>query len=476
MRRLQIAALMAIVLVLAVVSVASAQQPAYQTQFITSITYQNVGAAQASVTFQFYAEGSASPISVNRTLPAGAGAALQVGQLTGGEALPANFLGSAVMSSNQPVVATLVQLPQSTTVKNRPLSNGFSSVSSNVLIATVLKNSNQFTSRFSIQNADTAVADVTVKIYNADNPAAAPIQIVTQNVPAGSSKYYDMGKLTELAGFASFNGSAVITAVKDGSNTPANIVGSVVELQVNGTGTYAFEGVSGGSTTVYMATALCNAFGGATTAYAIQNVGTAPANVTLNYSGGASKVENNIPAGGKRSVVACNVPGIAANYNGAATITSNQPIVVIGKVFGAGLGTAWVGESGGSAKLALPYIRWSETKYATGQYQRANVAIQNVGSGAVNVTVRYVDKNGGVVGTQTINGLAVGAKAQSNPILATGDTTRLKEFGNPEANPGGGFGGAAIVEATGPVIAVVRVQSQVGDGRVAEDYNGIKLQ
>jgi hypothetical protein len=482
-RRLQIAALMALVLVLASVMVVSAQT-AYQTQFITAITYQNVGTAQATVSFQFYNQNSGSPITVNRTLPAGAGASLNVANLTGSEALPANFLGSAVMSSNQPVVATLVQIanPSTSPVKNRPLSNGFSTVSSNVLLATVLKNRFNFTSRFSVQNADTALADITVKIYNADNPAQAPIQIVTQNVPAGSAKYYDMGNLAELAGQNTFNGSAVVTAVKDGTNTAANIVGSVVELQTNGANVSAFEGVSGGSNTVYMATALCNAFGGATTFYAVQNVGTQPANVTVTYPtgtngiAGGQKVVNGVVAGGKTSINTCDT--VAANYSGAATITSTQPLVVIGKVGGAGLNTAFLGESAGAAKLALPYVRWSETKFESGQYQRGNIAIQNVGGAATNVTVRYLDKTGAVVGTHTLNNVAPGAKANSNPILATGDTTRLKEFGNPEANPGGGFGGAAIVETSsgGTVIAVVRINSKVPGSQVGEDYNGIKIQ
>ena len=204
------------------------------------------------------------------------------------------------------------------------------------------------------------------------------------------------------------------------------------------------------------------------------------ADVTVNFApgdgdaDGGQKVENGIPSGGKRSVLACSA--VNQNYSGAATITSNQPIVVIGKVYGAGLGSAWVGDSAGDNKLALPYVRWSETKYASGEYQRAFIAIQNVGGAALtNVTVKYLDKTGGLVGTHTIATIDPGKKASSNPTLASGDTVRLKEFGNPEGNPGGGFGGAAIVEASGgTIIAIARIQSAVGAGRVVEDYNGIQ--
>jgi hypothetical protein len=92
--------------------------------------------------------------------------------------------------------------------------------------------------------------------------------------------------------------------------------------------------------------------------------------------------------------------------------------------------------------------------------------------------VEYRDKNGGVVGTHTIPSIEPGAKAASNPTLATGDAAKLLLFGNPESNPGGGFGGGAIISGpTGSqLIAVGRVQSKVGAGDVAEDYNGISIQ
>lgn len=46
------------------------------------------------------------------------------------------------------------------------------------------------------------------------------------------------------------------------------------------------------------------------------------------------------------------------------------------------------------------------------------------------------------------------------------------------ANPGGGFGGAVIVEGPGgsKLVAIARVGSKVGSASVAEDYNGIAVQ
>jgi len=479
--RFNMAVLVAIALLITSFGIASAQQPAYNTPFVTSITYQNVGSGPATIQFQFYNERSGTPINVTRTLNAGASDSMFVGGLTGSEALPSNFLGSAVLGSNQPIVATLVQIPQSSTVRNRPLSNGFSTATSNVLLATVLKNQFNTTSKFSIQNTDSVPVDITLRIYQVGNPT--PIATVTEtNIPPGAAKYYDMGTIPALSSFVSVNGSATVSAVRSGTSTPANIVGSVLELSTNSVQATAFEGVSAGANTVYVATALCQLAGtNASTAYAVQNVGTTATNVTVTYSPGGATQTKNIQPGAKQSFLACDVN--SPNYSGAATLTSGQPIVVIAKAFAApSFSTAFLGEAQGASKLALPYVRYtSNANFATGTRQRAFIAIQNVGTSTVNnVTVSYRDKLGNVIGTHTIPSIAPGAKANSNATLATGDPAKLLEFGNPEANPGGGFGGGAVIEgpAGSQLIAVVRIQTfdpNTG-ASVAEDYNGIPIQ
>jgi hypothetical protein len=476
MRRIQMAAVIGLLLVLASVGLAAAQT-GYQTQFQTAITYQNISSSAAVVTFSFYNEKTASAVVVTRNLNANAGASLAVGSLTGSEALPSNFLGSAILGSSQPVVATLVQLPQPSTgsVRNRPMSNGFSSGSSQVLLATVLKGAFNTNSKFSIQNASDGAVDITVQFFAVGQTSPA-LTLNESNIPVGAAKYYDMGALSGLS--SPFDGSATVTAVRTGSTTPANIVGSVLELQTSGVGVRAFEGVpnTAAANTVYMATALCG-LGGQTTAYAVQNTSSSQsAAVTVTYSNGMTQ-QGTIGAGGKQSFNSCNA--LPQSFSGAATITSNgAPIVVIAKVGGAGRYTAFLGETSGSAKLALPYARWSNTKYDSGQYQRAAIAIQNISNSAVsNVRVRYLNKEGTEVGVHTIASIPALGKANSNATLA-GTTVQLTEFGNPEANPGGGFGGSVIVEGpTGSqLIAVVRISSNTATGVVAEDYNGIAIQ
>ncbi|GAB4496599.1 MAG: hypothetical protein OHK0052_06760 [Anaerolineales bacterium] len=475
--RVRFSALVAVIMLLVTATGVYAQQ-AYTTAFTTSITYQNVGDDEATITFSFYNENSATPITFERTLAQNAGSSLFIGGLQGDETLPEGFQGSAMMAADQPILATLVQIPQnSTTVKNRPLSNGFSMGASDVLIASVLKNTFNTNTRFSVQNVDASDIDITVTF----NPVTGdPIVMTVNSIPSGAAKYFDTGLLDELG--STFNGSVVIKAVQHGTATPANVVASALELQTNNVGARAFEGVYGGSQTVYMPSALCNAFGGQTTAYAVQNLSEDSADVTVTYSNGNNETKT-IGSGQKTSFLGCDA-GNPAGFSGAAIITSDVNIVAIGKVGGSsGLYTAFLGETAGYNKLALPYVRWTTTHYDDGTRQRTNIAIQNVGGdlAAGSVQVKYVNKNGEVVGIETLGALANGEKLSSNASKATlqpGHTqAELDEFGTPDANPGGGFGGAVIIEspAGSQLVAVARVASKVGSGTVAEDYNGIPL-
>jgi hypothetical protein len=471
MKRSKLVILLAFVLILATTVTVFAGS-AYDAQFVTSITYQNVSTSDATLNFTFYAENSGTPISIPKTLPAGAGSSLYVGGL---DAIDPGFNGSAVLSSDQPVVATMVQIPQNdANVKNRPLSNGFDAGNSEVLLATVLKNQFSTTSVFSVQNADSSAVDISIDFYAVGS--ATPINVTHSNLPVGAAKYFDMGTLSEIAA-SSFNGSAIINATKAGTSDAANVVATVMELSTSSGGASSFEGVSSGANTVYMASALCEAFG-ANSAYAVQNTSDADADVTVTYSNGNTD-GGTISAGAKQSFIGCNEN--PAGYSGSATITSTGAIVVIGKVFGSGNSTAFVGSPSGAANLALPYVRFTKASWNDGSKQRAYIAIQNVGDplAAGDVTVKYLNKDGDLVGTHTLGAMATGQKLNTNAAhadvaVAAGFTQAdLDEFGYV-----GGFGGSVLVEgsAGSELVAVVRVQSKFGAGVVGEDYNGIPTQ
>jgi len=433
----------------------SAQTNAYATAFTTSITYQNIGTGTANINLTVYSSSGTPSAIPASTLAANGAGAYFVGSVSG---LGTTFNGSAVISADQPIAATLVQIPAAASqVKNRPLSNGFSSGSDTVLIPTVLKASSNYTTKFVIQNTDSVANDFTVQFINPATGAVVHTANPT-NVLPNTSVYYDAGTISALG--ASFSGSVKVTAVKNGTSNPGSAVGTALELQTNGVGAYASQAFpsTAAATKVSMATALCSYVipsGQTTSFYAVQNAGTSSASVTVTYVGTAAgspvnvtSTAVNIAAGAKASFNPCGTT--PTNFTGSATINSTQPILAVGKVKGA---------TAGSAKTALPYVRWLTPAQGG---QQTYIAIQNVGtSAASSVTVKYYSGAGALLGTHTIPSIAAGAKASSNPTNA-GVT-----------NMGVG-GGSAVVEGAGAqLIVVARVTSPVGTGTTGEDYNGI---
>jgi hypothetical protein len=322
-----------------------------------------------------------------------------------------------------------------------------------------------------VQNTDTVKNTITIDLYNT---SAQKVHTITRDVEMSAGVFVDMGDVAEVG--ATFNGSVVATAVRTGTTNPGSIVASSMELAIGGVTTSAFEGVAAGGQTFYMPSALCAAFG-ADTAYAVQNTSlTTATNVTVTYSNNKVHTKN-IGPGAKASFLGCDAPGAVTGFSGSAIITSDTtPVIAIGKAFGSGLSTAFLGVANGAEKVAMPYVRWGSDADFDGarNYQRTFLTIQNVGNAEIpagQIKVDYVGPDGTVQATHTINtAVAAGAKTNSNAGAAG-----LAEFGI----NGGAFGGGAIV--TGPagseLAVVARVSSRNmtpgGSGFFSEDYNGM---
>jgi len=462
-----------VVAILLTVLVGSASAQAYAAHFTTSITYVNVG-DQATTTLDllFYA----SPDDMTPTtytldnLEPNAAGSLFVGTL-GDAVVPAGFEGDAIMQSDQPMLVTLVQIPQNAgNVKNRALSNGFSAGAPQALIATVLKNMYNTNTIFSIQNADSEMNTVAVSFYDT---SANLVYSMEQDIEPGAPWYIDAGDLAGLG--SSFNGSAVAEAMRADESDGA-IVSSAMELEITTIGLKAFEGVASGGLMFYMPSALCQAFGGSDSAYAVQNTSlTADTDVTVTYTDNFGAVHTDsatIGPGAKASFVACNVMPVGT-YGAAVIEATPEPVVAIGKAYGLGITTAFNGVDMGYEMIGLPYVRWAtDANWAAGLGQRTNITIQNVGADLVEgdeVLVQYVGPDGSVEGEHTFTvgpeGLPNGAKFNSNAAMAG-----LTEFGI----YGNVYGGAAIISgpAGSELAAVARVSTQTSPNVfVSEDYN-----
>ena len=493
-----------LMLALSSIGIGSVNASARDLEWVVSITYQNVGTAESPVTMSFYQEGSATPVVYDAgTLAAGAAASLYIGRVTD---IDAGFRGNAVVSSSQPLVATVVQFHQNApgeTVKMRMLSNGLSSEdgSQQYLIATALGNIFNRTTVFSVQNLETETITATFNFYNVSDGAL--LSSIDHDIPASSSRFIETDIITDT-GLSSdiFNGSVIVSAVKksDGT-TPANIVAAASELYTNKNVGANFEGIPLGkaSDIVYVPSALCKKFG-LDTYYAVQNASlTSPAEITVTYynQDGSLKTEDGpytIGPGQKKSIITC-APSSGVDmtdYTGSAVITTTDPssqIVALGKAQASmpsssayvDVFTIFNAQPEGSSKIALPFVRWANnTHYNSstnfGSYQRSFIAIQNLENSDAKVNVNYIDKVGNVLATHTLN-LPANSKLNSNPSVAGALGLGGMVAGEFGYYTDGSFGGGVIIEAhpdnpTANFIAVNRVQHP-GAG---EDYNGISIE
>jgi hypothetical protein len=390
--------------------------------------------------------------------------------------MPATFAGGAVLEADVPIVATAVNI--ATGEYPRPLYSGFdpSLASEDFFIPTVLYQKFNSNTLVSIQNVETTDINATLKVYALGSTTPAFSQ--TYPIKAQSAKLVPAADMGLAAGFT---GSAVVDAT-------GKVVAAAQENDINGRSAKAFEGLpaDAGATTIYMASMMCEAFGGQTSYYAIQNVDTSStaADVAIDfYDKNGTKVYTatgiSIAKGGKKSENPCKYTSSAPalqGVSGSAVIRSTNGIklIAMGKVASPSMtATAFVGQSQGAMKSAAPYIRWKVDPAAG---ERAYVAVMNVGTGdATNVTATYYDNQGNAAATKTLasagSPLAKYIKVNTNWQTASGSNT---DFGTPPP----GYGGAIEIQSDQPVIVVVRVSKKVAYGGItsfAEDYNGVPV-
>jgi hypothetical protein len=457
--------LLIIMLISVLVPFSSVSAVAYGTDFVTSIAYMNIGTSPANITLRvFESNGTYQDFTIASNFPVNAASTIYIGDLGG---VGSDFRGSAIMSSSQPLATTLIQIPQApSTVKNRPLSTGFSAGDDVVLIPTVLKNFYETNSIFTVQNVDSVAAAITVEFV----PLSGSVVTDNFTLQPGAAKYYDMGGTTPITA-TSFNGSVVVSSVQSGTSTPGAVVATSLELHLTRDDTYAFEGINQGGTTIYMPSSFCDwgAGNAINAAFAIQNISeTQEAQVTVTYSGGAVDGPHAISPGAKRSFLGCTVNPY--NWIGAATVTSTGgQVVAIGKIGGNDLSTAYVGFTQGYEKVACPYVRWTG-QYELGEKQQVNIAIQNVGTSTIAagaVSAKFYNGSGTLLGTTTNpSDIPVGGKWSTNASSVE------TEFGYTNG------GGAIITGPSGSKLAVIAraATRTTGDNAAGEDYNAIPIQ
>jgi hypothetical protein len=280
--------------------------------------------------------------------------------------------------------------------------------------------------------------------------------VANTTVPANGSYYYNPA--LDPAFPSPFAGSIVLSSDK--------LIAATVTVANTATGSAyasdAYAGISEVSTSVFLPIIMGN-LGPWSTQIAVQNAGGSNANVTIDYIGpgapGDSTI-NNLPPNMTAIVDQQSIPGLS-NFNGAAIVTSSQPVAIEVDEYKSS-GGVLVSYTG------VPLSQANSTVYmpgfiAQGQWATDFTIVNTEGSSA-DVQVSFVGSGNTLSGSIPANGSAyVNGYAGVIPAGWTG------------APPVSGYYGAATVTSTnGKKLVVVYniANSAGGPGNYAIGYVG----
>jgi hypothetical protein len=470
--------------------VAKAQNAATLTWSSSIYYYSPVDNDDGVLTVTYYSANPANPAkpSSEITIKAGGSGELYIGEVN----VPRDadgFKGSAVLSSDVPIVAVYEQRPTGDPNYARLIYSAFSVTQGgqNVYIPALLNaaaGSTGYVSQVGIQNVSAGSLNatnnnaVTLHFYKPDGYPADP---ATYTIPeiAASNSYIFKPTDTQFSGLPA--DTSVWVEVNNNNNNPNDkVVVAAEDLQIKGRRAYAYEGVSKPSTTVFMPSMLCRTGRGAQTSlYYIQNTTDTDTTVKVDVyvenvaksPFGSNPKTINLRARGKVIFSPCDIVGTAGK-SGTAVIKSDNPLVplaVIGKVQGSdGLMTSFSGVDSGSTRVVLPYMVWAANPLKG--YQ-TSISIMNVSNEAGNATftAKFLGNDGRKIDypkVATLGTIPQYSKRTFTPSTAGALKTTDKSFR-----------GALEINSDKPVVVIVRVERKVsgvaGYTYFGEDYLGI---
>jgi hypothetical protein len=306
-------------------------------------------------------------------------------------------------------------------------------------------------SSFTVQNIDSTNATVTITFVaeNGTQTTPNPLNGGKANpftlTPGESFEVYVPGIPSSQLPNGRYSVVIASTAQVVGI---ANLVG---QGTVNFNGSYS--GFSAGGTSFYLPSAVFNYYGWYSL-ISVQNVGAAPANVTLTIT---------CANGTTGTMTASNIPLFSSHHfdletttpsgftgstqcNGSASITSNQPVVVVDNQ---------TAPAGGNTQSFSGVMTGYSKLYAPALYQNyygwnASLNIRKLGTGNTTVTVTYSDS-----GSSTCNL----TDAQPGCLLYM-----------PSVHPATGYFGATIQAS--PSMELIAV-TNAANGSQAQTYNAV---
>jgi len=330
--------------------------------------------------------------------------------------LPAGFIGSVVISSDQPIGAN-VNTQTATTSPMRVGTVRSVSVPAGTLYFPQLNRlAGGYTSYLALQNTSGEATEVTIRYYNASNGQEVPAAAQSATIPAHTTwMVYQADNGNLPPGWA---GSAIVTAARSLAGVAAmyNTAGGDAGAHYN-----HYNGFEEGATTVHLPR-LVRHYYGYEGGLAVQNVGSAPTDITIRYYFGGSTYTQVVHDVAPRAAAHIYLPDAAVLdpvddlqeplRSGSATITASQPVVATGNETyqGAdprlvGRGITYTGFRAGSEGSTVSFPQVLSHYYC----QSGGVQVQNVSGVATTVTAEW--KRNGVVEATTVASLGPGEAA-----------------------------------------------------------------
>jgi len=309
-----------------------------------------------------------------------------------------------------------------------------------------------YNSALYVQNVAGTQATVTIKYYDSDGNLKCA---KNDTIPALSSKGYWLPTETCNTGslLDGFVGGAVVTSTQPIVAVGRPHVGNEI---------MTYDGFTAGSTSSYIPMLFKGAYGGTyNSAFYIQNVAGTPAAITIKYydSEGVlkcTKADMINPLASKGYWVpsaTCDSGSLPAGWIGGVVVTSDQPIVGVGRPHIGTQVTTYNGFTAGNANSYIPML----FKGAYGGTYNAAFYLQNTSSNPATVTIKYYSSTGTLDCTKTDTIQPLASKGYWVPT-ATCTTGSI---------PPGWIGGV-VVSSTQPLVGVGRPHI----GAQVTTYNG----
>jgi hypothetical protein len=443
-------------------------------QWSSEYWVQNLGTGVAQVSANYYTASTGGVAGTESfTIPVGSATRI-IPSLADG------FLGSAVLSSDQEIVAVENHYTVDAGVHMIGASNGVASGSNSMTLPLITRHNNGFETKIYLQN----VGSVQATIYMTFTPGVAgSAYSMSDTLPAFTMKVYDQEPNTSLG--TKFVGSARVTADQPLAAAVdfGNLTGAAFDKLIT------YDGLASGANSLALPL-IMKANNNFYTGQQIINTSSSTAGVDITYTAGpfsdpsvigwTKTVHFDIPAYSSVTRVLnaaygcayddlCDWPNV--RVVGSATIASTQPVacVVNEQNDVQGFMEAYNGFSSATATkaVAMPQVMKNRDLWYVG------IQIQNMAGVAATATVTYTAGLGSSVpvGTQVVKTHSIGANSSFTLVLLHGYGATYDDLFSLGPIT---FSGAAYMTADQNIVAIVNVQKNVATvGDYVAAYNGI---